>query len=74
MNDWSVTSTRFPYLTIQIEISGQVATVEALIDTGYDGDVVLPPGAIERRTPAQGSVILTLADGSEVSARLLGRR
>lgn len=41
--------------------------VEAVIDTGFDGELTLPPGTIRRlRYPYAGSAGGTLADGSEI--------
>jgi hypothetical protein len=37
-----VTSTRFPYLPLNVSVRDHRFQVEALLDTGFDGDVVLP--------------------------------
>jgi hypothetical protein len=42
----SYTSHHYPYLPVSIAINKQVRTVEALIDIGFDGDIVIPDGLI----------------------------
>ena len=37
-----VTSSRFPYLPVQIGVGQTGHDVEALLDTGFDGDAILP--------------------------------
>ena len=38
----AVTSRRFPYLPVRVEVHGFVYEGYALLDTGFDGDVILP--------------------------------
>jgi hypothetical protein len=61
-----VASSRFPYLPIRLEIRLQEFETEALLDTEFDGDVIVPSGWIESRFPPDGQVRWTLADGSSV--------
>ena len=42
MNRWPLISDRFPFLHLTLEVANDKLEVEALIDTGFDGDVVLP--------------------------------
>jgi predicted aspartyl protease len=42
--------------------------VEALLDTGFDGDIVVPTGFVASRFHADGHLRWTLADGSSVLA------
>lgn len=63
-----LTSSRFPYLPIHVEIRQQGEQVEALLDTGFDGDLAVPLGFIDNAAPPDGYVPWTLADGSEVFA------
>lgn len=37
-----VESRRFPYLPLRVELDGLELRLEALIDTGFDGDLALP--------------------------------
>lgn len=41
-----VVSSHFPYITIEITLKHNKHTLEALLDTGFDGYIVLPPGLI----------------------------
>jgi predicted aspartyl protease len=67
-------SDRFPYLPIRLTIRGTTFTLEALLDTGFDGDVIVPTGVISERLPPNNQITWTLADGSEVTAPVyLGR-
>lgn len=65
MNTWQVVSERFPYLTIALTVQDRNSSLEALIDTGYDGDMVVPEGLIDHSVLVDGSIVLILADGSE---------
>lgn len=67
-------SRRFPYLRIYLLIHHRTSMAmtnmekEALIDTGFDGDVVLPSSHIFNGEPPDGYLTWKLADGSEVLA------
>ena len=62
------TSHRFPYLPIRIAVRRRTADLEALLDTGFDGHVVVPPSILANGHPPDGHVRWTLADGSTVLA------
>lgn len=70
MPDWPLVSRHFPYVPIRVVLGNQQIDVEALLDTGFDGDVVLPVAAITGRRQSQGRFVGRLADGSRVRAPL----
>ena len=39
----SVESERYPYITISFTLEDQARAVEAVVDTGFDGDLAVPP-------------------------------
>lgn len=61
-------STRFPYLPLHISTGHHSAQVEALVDTGFDGDIALPANLLADGEQPDLYVAWTLADGSEVLA------
>jgi predicted aspartyl protease len=63
-----VLSSRFPYVPLEIRIGHQDVQVEARLDTGFDGDVALPRGAILSADPPDAYLPCALADGTEVLA------
>jgi predicted aspartyl protease len=63
-----VISRRFPYLPLILRVRGQTLMVEALLDTGFDGEVVLPTGLIANGESPDGYLNWALADASHVSA------
>ena len=63
-----LTSSRFPYLPIQVQVRQGLHDVEALLDTGFDGDVVLPVGSILNGQLPDRYVPCELADGSVIFA------
>src|SRR5262249_49570714 len=60
------TSRKFPYLPIAVGIRKRWERVEALLDTGFDGDIVLPPGFITNGNPPDSYLRWTLADKSSI--------
>ncbi len=68
MTSGRVESVRFPYVPVTISLRGQRDEVEALLDTGFDGGIVIPEGFIAGARPPDGYVTWRLADGSEVLA------
>ena len=60
-------SSRFPYLPVQIHVGG-IITYEgdALLDTGFTGDVILPTGYLPDDATLIDDNYLTLADGSSI--------
>jgi predicted aspartyl protease len=63
-----VVSRRFPYLPVRLTVRQQVHAVEALLDTGFDGDIAIPPSMIPQGEPPDGYIAARLADGSGVYA------
>jgi predicted aspartyl protease len=63
-----VVSSRFPYLPLQVRVGGSGRSVETLLDTGFDGDLAVPPGFFGEDEIPRHSVPCTLADGTEVLA------
>jgi len=61
-----LTSARFPYLPLQVDVDRRTHAVEALLDTGFDGDVALPPELIAADHPPDRYLPCQLADGSDV--------
>ena len=55
-------------MPVHLESDGHQSDVEALLDTGFDGDVAVPPDLIGDGRPADGHLRWTLADGSSVLA------
>ena len=54
-----------------IASDGEIHTIEAILDTGFEGDLTLPADVVHRLgLPLFDEFILNLADGS--SARVLG--
>lgn len=68
-----LTSYRFPYIPLRLELGQTSYDVEALVDTGFDGDVAVPFPLLVGRIP-DSELHCQLADGSEVTAPVyLGR-
>ena len=61
-----VLSSRFPYLPLLLSVRDRSEQIEALLDTGFDGDIAVPRGFISDREPPDFHIPCTLADGSEV--------
>jgi predicted aspartyl protease len=61
-----VESERFPYLPLTLTLGEYAAVVEALLDTGFDGDVVIPLSLITVGKPPDEYRQWALADGSIV--------
>jgi clan AA aspartic protease len=49
-------------------VRGQTEEVQALLDTGFDGFVIVPPDLIADREPPDAQLQYALADGSIVTA------
>lgn len=56
-------SWRLPYLPIRVGIQGETYEIEALVDTGFDGAVILPQGLVSRQPP-DGDLPWYLGDGT----------
>ncbi len=63
-----VVSARYPYVPVQLVVDQQVIEVEAFLDTGFDGDIVIPRGLISRGARPTSYLYWTLADNSIVQA------
>jgi predicted aspartyl protease len=62
----SVVSSRFPYLPVHLDVGGHSDDVEALLDTGFDGDVAVPLSRMPGGQPPDFLETWTLADGTQV--------
>lgn len=63
-----LTSSHFPYIQAILQVLNRNIKVEVLIDTGFDGDVTVPPEMILNGKPPEGYLPWTLANGSKISA------
>lgn len=68
VSDQWVVSPRFPYLPIRVSVRGQELDLEALLDTGFDGHVVVPTDLLGDGDRPDGYLRWKLADGSPVLA------
>ena len=74
-----LTSRKYPFLplTIHLRVSHRKQIdlhTEALIDTGFSGDIVVPATGELKQSPPDAYATWTMADGSEVMAPIfLGR-
>lgn len=66
MTNGQLVSHRFPFIQITLRVQRE-ETVEALLDTGFDGHVVVPLRLVSNGQ-ANGHLRWTLADGSTVLA------
>ena len=62
----AVESELFPYLRVTFTVRERTEIVEALIDTGFDGDLVVPRELITNGQPPDSFQAWVLADGSRV--------
>ena len=69
------TSTHFPYIPVTVILNKRTETVEALLDTGFDGDLIIPEGLMTNGKPPDSYLRLTLADHvtSVLAPAYLGR-
>jgi clan AA aspartic protease len=68
-----LTSTKYPFLplTIHVRVSSRKSidiNTQALIDTGFSGDIVVPATGELKQYPPHAYATWTMADGSEVLA------
>ena len=63
----SVVSSHFPYLPVTIRVGNRSEAIEALIDTGFDGHVVLPPGLLTAGE-SPDNYMHWIADGTRMRA------
>jgi predicted aspartyl protease len=57
-------SPRFPYLPVRLEVRGRTHAVDALLDTGFDGDIIVPPLFVSGAETPEGYIPYRLADDS----------
>ena len=62
-----LTSSRFPYHPVRLQVGQETYQEQALLDTGFEGDMAAPPIVFEGQEP-EWYQRLTLAEGSEVVA------
>jgi predicted aspartyl protease len=55
----SLTSTRYPYIPLTVVVNKRSETVEALLDTGFDGDIILPEGLLTNGKPPDSYLLKT---------------
>lgn len=65
--NWRLESWHFPHIPIQVQLRGRNYEIEALIDTGFDGDVTIPPSLVDDDESADPDAHARLADGSGVT-------
>ncbi len=63
-----VISSHFTYSPIRLTVRGRTVAIEAFLDTGFDGDIVIPPGVIADEGAPDKYFSWFLADGSRVRA------
>lgn len=61
-----LTSSHFPYLPVKVSTTKKDFELEALLDTGYDGGVIIPPKLITNGEVSAWLVDCKLADNSIV--------
>lgn len=66
MTNGHLTSPRFPYIRIRIWVRQWSTEVEALLDTGFDGDAAIAVGVMPDVGRPDGHTRWALADGSPV--------
>ncbi|MBI3103458.1 hypothetical protein HYZ05_00800 [Candidatus Daviesbacteria bacterium] len=62
----SINSVHFPYIPVKITVSENSYGLEALIDTGFNGQVILPPSLMTNGQLPKRFVTCKLADNSMV--------
>jgi predicted aspartyl protease len=59
---------RYPYLPVTVHIGSHAVAVEALVDTGFDGYLVLQPSLLSTELTTDFYLRLELADGSSLQS------
>ena len=75
MSEKTFTSAHFPYIPVTVVLNKRTETVEALLDTGFDGDLIIPEGLMANGKPPDSYLRFTLADQvtSVLAPAYLGR-
>ncbi len=61
-------SSRFPYLSLDLQVRHRQEKLEVLLDTGFDGDIAIPKGMLTNGDVPDGLLPWKLADGSKIIA------
>lgn len=69
-----IVSKNFPFITIVVTVRKRVEKVEALIDTGFEGDVVVPKGLLTNGDPPDTLLPWQLANETVVLAPVYAGR
>lgn len=65
---------RFPYLSLELQVRHRKEKIEVLLDTGFDGDIAIPKGMLTNGDVPDGLLPWKLADGSKIiAAAYIGR-
>lgn len=64
----SLISSRFPYIRVSLHFLRRKLNIDALVDTGFDGDMIVPSKMILNGEPPRGYLPWTLANEEEVNA------
>lgn len=67
-SDRRLVSRNFPYVPVRFEIRGQEQDIEALLDTGFNGALVIPAETLPGAPSPDLELDWRLANGSEVRA------
>ena len=69
------TSAHFPYIPVTVVLNKRIETIEALLDTGFDGDLIIPENLMTNGKPPDSYLRYTLADQetSVLAPTYLGR-
>jgi hypothetical protein len=66
MNGWRLVSARFPYISLLLVLGGSAEQLDAQLDTGFDGDLVVPADypvrGLRPANPSPGRLV----DGTEI--------
>lgn len=59
-------SDRFPYIPLTVMVRGRRASGEALLDTGFNGDLILPTAAVASTARPDGFLSWRMVDGTPI--------
>jgi len=68
MDRGNAVTPRFPYLFVTVAVRDRSEELEALVDTGFTGSLVVPTGFIGNGTPPDGYTVWRVANGRRVRA------